>query len=285
MTTTMETSDVEAGGFRIRLNRAGPRTGEAILFLHGSGPGATGLSNYAATVPAFADDYDCLVIDQVGWGDSSHPAELPPSGRVRQLVLSNLALLDALGLDRVHLVGNSLGGVVALNMLTAAPERIGKVVGMGAGGGGNTAPTGELLKLIEFYNDPTLESMKQLISYMLYDPDLFGAEIDAIARDRLETALRPDVRRSHLLTFGLPGPGPGLPGLRVPETSLRRIDNDVLLVHGREDSVVPAESSEWLARRIPNARLHVVPHCGHWAQIEQTDRFVQLSTLFLRGRI
>lgn len=112
MTTTMETSDVEAGGFRIRLNRAGPRTGEAILFLHGSGPGATGLSNYAATVPAFADDYDCLVIDQVGWGgDSSHPAELPPSGRVRQLVLSNLALLDALGLDRVHLVGgNSLVG-------------------------------------------------------------------------------------------------------------------------------------------------------------------------------
>lgn len=285
MTSAMEISDVEVGDHRIRLHRAGPRTGESVLFLHGSGPGATGLSNYAGIVSAFADDYDCLVIDQVGWGESSHPSELPPSGRIRQLVTSNLALLDALGIKSAHLVGNSLGGVVALNMLTAAPDRIGKVIGMGAGGGGNTEPTGELRKLIEFYTDPTLESMKQLISYMLYDPNLFGGEIESIAADRLETALRPEVRRSHQLTFGLLQSQPGLPGLRIPETSLRRIRNDVLLIHGREDSVVPAESSEWLSRRIPNAQLHVLPHCGHWAQIEQADRFVQLSRLFLQSLI
>lgn len=281
--STVTATDVKAGEYTIRLNRAGEGNAEAVLFLHGSGPGATGMSNFSGNIDAFADDYDCLVIDQVGWGDSSHPEELPPAGRIRQIVDANFAMLDELGIDTVHLVGNSLGGAVALNMVVRAPERIGKVIGMGSAGAGGPAasPTRELMKLITFYDDPSTESMKELISYMMVNPDLFGDRLDAIAEERLKVALRPEVRRSHLLTFA----PTGVAGLGLPETALRRIRNDVLFIHGREDPVVPLEGSEWFVKRIPNARLFVIPNCAHWAQIEAADTFNAVAAAFFAGRL
>jgi 2-hydroxymuconate-semialdehyde hydrolase len=273
--------DVKAGQHMIRVNRAGQGNGPSVLFLHGSGPGATGMSNFSGVLEAFAAHHDCLVIDQVGWGDSSHPDEVP-GGRIRQIVRSVLSLLDELEIAKVHLVGNSLGGAVALSLTARAPDRVGKLIGMGtAGSVGVGAPTAELMKLIGFYEDPTIEAMEELISYMVVNTGLFGAELGRIARDRLAVALRPEVRRSHELTFSQRG----LTGLQVPETALRRITNEVLLIHGREDRVVPLESSEWLVRRLPNARLFVVPNCAHWVQIEARDTFNTIATAFLAGQL
>ncbi|MYS83904.1 alpha/beta fold hydrolase [Embleya scabrispora] len=282
MTNTIVTSDVTVGEHTLRVNRAGQGNAETILFLHGSGPGATGMSNFAGTIEALSDTYDCLVVDQVGWGDSSHPEHTPPGSRLRQNVAACLGLLDELGLERVHLVGNSLGGALALHLLVRAPERFGKAVLMGAAGAGNmTTPPPAMMRLITFYDDPTARSMAELISFMLHDPTLFGDRLGAIAEERLAVAIRPEVERSHRQTFTMaPGAGPGL-----PEIALKRITNDVLLVHGREDVIVPPDGSEWFARRIPNARLYLVPHCGHWAQIEQADRFQAVTRAFLAGRL
>jgi 2-hydroxymuconate-semialdehyde hydrolase len=279
--STMRTSDVKAGEYVVRLDRAGEGNGAAVLFLHGSGPGATGMSNFSGNVDAFAEDHDCLVIDQVGWGESSHP-DAVPGGRVNQIVTANVAMLDELGIEKVHLVGNSLGGAVALNMVARFPDRVDKVICMGSAGAGSTvsSPSGELMKLITFYNDPSIGSMKELISYMLVNTDLLGERLNRIAEERLAMALRPEVRRSHELTFS----PAGLAGLAVPETALGRISNDVLLIHGREDPVVPLAASEWLVRRVPNARLVVVPNCAHWVQIEAVDAFNALALAFLAGR-
>ncbi|MDK0524228.1 alpha/beta hydrolase [Streptomyces sp. ML-6] len=281
MGNSIVTSDVRAGQHSIRLNRAGEGNADAVLFLHGSGPGATGMSNFSGTIPAFADSYDCLVIDEVGWGDSSHP-DTPPGARIRQNVEAVLELLDELDLDRVHLVGNSMGGALALHLLARAPERFGKAVLMGAAGAGNmTGPTPAMMRLINFYDDPTPRAMAELISFMLHDPDLFGDRLGTIAEERLAVAVRPEVERSHRQTFTMaPGTGPGL-----PEIALNRIPHDVLLVHGREDVIVPPEGSEWFARRIPNARLHLIPHCGHWAQIEQAAHFNAVTRSFLAGQL
>lgn len=274
------TSEVKAGEHVIRLNRAGEGNGDPVLFLHGSGPGATGMSNFSGNLDALAEQHDCLVIDQVGWGDSSHPEDVS-GGRVRQVVTANLALLDELGIEKAHLVGNSLGGAVAINMVARAPERVGKVIAMGSAGSGSSSPTAELMKLITFYSDPSIESMKELISYMVVNTELFGERLDEIAAGRLEVALRPDVRRSHELTFS----PAGMAGMTVPETALGRITNDVLLIHGREDPVVRMENSEWFVRKIPNARLFVVPGCAHWVQIEAADTFNSLTNAFLSGAI
>lgn len=279
MSITISTADVKVGEHTIRLNRAGEGNAEAILFLHGSGPGATGMSNFSQTIETFAGTYDCLVIDQLGWGDSSHP-DTAPGARIRQNVEAVLTLLDELGLDRVHLVGNSMGGALALHLLSRAPERFGKAIGMGTALAGNTGlPSSAMMRLITFYDDPTPRAMAELISFMLHDPRLFGDRLGAIAEERLRTALRPEVRRSHLQTFA---PAPGGPA-HLPEIALKRIPNDVLLVHGREDVIVPPEGSEWYARRIPNARLYLLPHCGHWAQIEQAEKFDKVAGAFLAG--
>lgn len=279
MSITISTSDVKVGEHTIRLNRAGEGNSEAILFLHGSGPGASGMSNFGQTIEAFADTYDCLVVDQIGWGDSSHP-DTAPGARIRQNVEAALALLDELGLDRVHLVGNSMGGALALNLLTRAPERFGKAIGMGTALAGNMSkPSAAMLRLITFYDDPTPRAMAELISFMLHDPELFGDRLGALAEERLDMALRSQVRRSHLQTFA---PGPGGPA-HLPDIALNRIPNDVLLVHGREDVIVSPEGSEWYARRIPNARLYLLPHCGHWAQIEQAEKFDNVARAFLAG--
>lgn len=278
---TVTSMNVKAGQHMIRVNRAGQGNGPSVLFLHGSGPGATGMSNFSGTLDAFAAHHDCLVIDQVGWGDSSHPDEVP-GGRIRQIVGSILALLDELEIARVHLIGNSLGGAVALSLVARAPDRVDKLIGMGTAGSiGAGAPSAELMKLIGFYEDPTIEAMEELISYMVVNTGLFGDELGRIARERLAVALRPEVRRSHELTFSQRR----LTGLHVPETALRRITNEVLLIHGREDRVVPVESSEWLVRRLPNARLFVMPNCAHWVQIEAKNAFNTVATAFLAGQL
>lgn len=282
MGTAVTTSDVKAGEHVIRLHRAGPTGAEPILFLHGSGPGATGMSNFSRTIDAFSGDYDCLVIDQVGWGDSSHPTSLPAGGRMEQNAVASLALLDELGLDRVHVIGNSMGGAVMLHLLNRAPERFGRGIGLGAAGAGIPGgPTPAMMRLFRFYDDPTPASMKALIASMIDNPDLFGDRLDEIAADRLAVALRPEVRRSHELSFTTAGDRPAF----LTEDELRGIDNEVLFVHGREDVTVPPEGSEWFARRLPNAAMYLMPHSAHWVQIEQAAKFETIARTFLSGRI
>lgn len=281
-TTTHTTTDVATGDHSIHLTRTGDPHAEKILFLHGSGPGATGMSNFAHTISVLGEHYDCLVIDQIGWGDSSHPDTVPDGGRISQNVEASLGLLDTLGIERTHVIGNSMGGAVMLGLLDRAPERFGRAIGLGAAGAGNMgAPTPAMMKLFRFYDDPTPQAMRVLTQTMLYDPDLFGDRLDTIAAERLAVALRPDVRRSHELSFGSPRAGAAFVG----EDALRQIPNDVLFVHGREDVTVPPAGSAWFADVVPNGRLYQVPHCAHWVQIEQATIFENITHAFLSGGI
>ena len=132
-TTTISTTRVVVGDHEILLNEAGNPANPAVLFLHGSGPGATGLSNWAAALNDLSDEYYCLAPDVLGFGDSTHP-EPPPQGlaaftslRVQSLI----GLLDYLDLSQVTPVGNSMGGIWSLGMALQAPDRLNKIVLMG----------------------------------------------------------------------------------------------------------------------------------------------------------
>ncbi|WP_328814242.1 alpha/beta fold hydrolase [Rhodococcus sp. NBC_00297] len=275
--------DVQVGEYSIRVHRAGEGNEETILFLHGSGPGATGMSNFSETIADLSDEFDCVVIDQVGFGESTHPTEAQASSvsRFEVLVETNLALLDVLGLERVHLVGNSLGGWVSQQMLIEKPERFGRAVCMGSAGMAppGATPPPALLRLITFYDDATPIGMEKLVQAMLYDADTFSDHLSAIVESRLAVAVRPDVERNHVELFA------DLRGRALDEDALRAIPNDVLYIHGREDPVVPLESSERLVRTVPNAYLYAIPHCGHWAQVEHAARFNAATRGFLRGEL
>ena len=149
-----------------RLHETGTPGREAVLFLHGSGPGATGLSNWERVIADLGPTFHCLAPDMIGFGDSSHPDPAPQGMAAFNEVRTDalLDLLDELGLSKVHLVGNSMGGSLALLMTLRAPERVGRVVLMGSGGAPDMPSSPGLQHLREFYADPTAASLRTLLS-------------------------------------------------------------------------------------------------------------------------
>jgi len=270
------TSDVPVGDWTIRTHQAGDPADPTILWLHGSGPGVSALSNWQALMTTMPG-YHHVAPDVLGFGDSSHPEDLPlgvaDSAALRARAM--LQLLDVLDVPRAHLVGNSMGGMIALLLLQDQPERFDRAILMGSAGA-PIEPTADLIKMITYYDDPSPEAMLDLMGRFLHDPGRYGDDLDQIAADRAEIAARGDIRRSHLRTFSPDGPL-----LVFDVETLTGIDHEVLLVHGREDRIIRKESSYYLADLLPNAQLHVLPHAGHWVQIEQVDRFRALATLFL----
>lgn len=134
------TGDLQTGGYRTHYNRAGEGNEEKVLFLHGSGPGATGWSNWQFALPALGQSFDCIGPDMIGYGQSEHP-EHPPHGTDEWLEVwmdQIGSILDQLGLEKVHIVGNSMGGALALHFLKRNPEKVGRLVLMGTSYGAFT---------------------------------------------------------------------------------------------------------------------------------------------------
>ncbi|MFD0854428.1 alpha/beta fold hydrolase, partial [Actinomadura adrarensis] len=174
-------------------------------------------------------------------------------------------------------VGNSMGGMITLRVAQLAPERLGRMILMGSGGA-PIPPTDDLMKLITFYQDPSPEAMADLLVRFVADTDLFAGKLDEIAKTRVALATREDVRRSHLATFN-PEFGP----VKYTPEELAAVPHEALVLHGREDRMLPVTAGYYLAENLPNAQLHVLPHAGHWIQIEQASRFTAQAKLFLAG--
>lgn len=272
---------IETAGGTTFVRRSGTSKSEAVLFIHGSGPGANGWANWQFALPALGERFDCIAPDLVGFGKSAHPYP-PPQGARAWLELwlhQLLSLLDELGVRSAHVVGNSLGGAIALHLLARAPEKFRKAVLMGPIGVRFPIPH-QLDRVWGFYEEPTLERLTTIFSWFVYDPARVGGDLEAIARQRFDAALAPPVARSFAAMFPAPRQR-HVDDLAVAEETLSRIDHPVLLMHGRDDVVVPLETSLTLLRRLPRAQLHVFGRCSHWIQIEHRDAFNEQVAWFL----
>ncbi|MDQ0257107.1 2-hydroxymuconate-semialdehyde hydrolase [Evansella vedderi] len=278
----ISTSKVQTGDYQTFFYEAGEKTAQTVIFLHGSGPGASAKTNWEGVLPAIGEHFYAVAPDLLGFGDTDHPEEYPENGakwmsaRVDQII----SLMDTLEIEKAHLVGNSLGGVISLNLLMYAPERFNKVILMGAGGG-LTEPTPELGKLANFASDPSPVNFKNLLRWFLYDETFLEAELDKIVAERMENFNRPEVRRSYAANFK----NSHLSDMLVPPSALKRMENEFLLIHGHEDRFVPLESSLYVMKYLQDAQLHVFKRCGHWAQVEQKDRFIKLTTDFFNDEL
>ncbi|GBD41764.1 2-hydroxymuconate semialdehyde hydrolase [bacterium HR39] len=226
-----------------------------------------------------------LAPDLAGFGASTHPATPPRHirGWMRLWTDQCLALLDALGLARAHLVGTSLGGCIALHLLAEAPERFGRVALL-APAGAPLRITPELDRLWGFYEDPTPAVMARLVRRIVPAPAVLGEDVDSIARLRTEAALRPEVRRSDEAMFG--GDRQAVADAPVvPEAALVRMPHEVLVVHGREDRILPYPCGLWLAERPPLARLFLLPRCGHRPHVEHWAAVQRLLSQHLAGDV
>ncbi|WP_419959201.1 alpha/beta fold hydrolase [Psychrobacillus sp. BM2] len=278
--TNISQATIKTANFETYLNRSGEGNDEAILFLHGSGPGVSAIANWRYALQACSENYDCLAPDLFGFAQSSHPEILPKNrqGWMDQWVNQVIELLDELNLQKVHVVGNSLGCSIALELLLDYPERFDKVVLMGPGGTPNTKLSFELARAKNFYDNPTRKKMRQIMSWFVNEPEKMAPIIDGVIETRFETAMRPEVQRSNDSIFATAT-------VPVPETALNRIENQVLLVHGKNDRVCSVESSYYLLDHLLNAQLHVFGRCGHWTQIEKKDEFNALIQNYFAGKI
>jgi 2-hydroxymuconate-semialdehyde hydrolase len=275
-------STVTTLGFDTFFHECGAADAPPVLLLHGSGPGANAMSNWQFALPFLGASYRCLAPDIAGFGQSPHHA--PPLGAAAWIevwVAQMIAFLDALHIDKVDLVGNSMGGGVSLHLLHRYPERFAKVVLMGAVGAPFRATEG-LRRGWGYYNTGTKEELAFLVRKFLYNPDVIGGDVDAIAASRYQFVMQDAVRRQFEAMF--PGDTQThIDAFVLTPEKLRNIVHPVLATHGREDFFIPLANSHYLMEHLPNAQLHVFSHCGHWIQIEQRRAFNHLVKAFFDG--
>ncbi|MDQ0506448.1 alpha/beta fold hydrolase [Xanthobacter agilis] len=266
------------GELNIHYNDCDPGSArETVVMLHGSGPGASGWANFNRNIePLVAAGYRVILLDCPGWSKSDSIVCNGSRSNLNARVLAGLT--EALGLARVHILGNSMGGHSAVAFALDHPERVGKLVLMGGGTGGASPfvpmPTEGIKLLNGLYRDPTIENLKAMMNVFVFDPsdlteDLFQTRLDNMLK-----------RRDHLENFvkslaanpkQFPDFGPRLGEIAAP----------TLVIWGRNDRFVPMDASLRLLAGIPNSELHVFNNCGHWAQWEHWQAFNALVLQFL----
>lgn len=282
----IEQGIVEHGPWRTYVNSAGDRGREMVLMLHGSGPGATAWSNWQYAVPFFAESFLAVAPDLAGFGQSKAPEPFPTSVQQWMKIWTNqiLDVVTHFGSKKVHVIGNSLGGAIALNLVMRRPDLFNRIALMGPAG----APmplTGELDTVWGFFDDPSEERMAQIISWFAYDENFLGDRLKEIAHMRFEAAMTPAVRVPFAAMFPAPRQR-HIDGLVVPNAALQRIKNPVLIVHGRDDSIVPLQASYHLLEKLGGpVQLHIYGRCSHWTQIEFKDSFHKLVKDFIEGLV
>ena len=278
MTTTaagiaIEPHTVDAGGIQTSYLDAG--AGETIVMLHGSGPGVSALANWQHNIPTLSQRFRVLALDLVGFGATARPDDVVYS--LRTWTDHVWAFLDAHGIEKTAVVGNSLGGRVALQMATDRPDRITKMVLMGTPGVGMTLTEG--LAALRAYR-PSQQAMRDLLrNYFAVDPTLIT---DSLVATRYEASMADGAYETYRTMFFDPRHAGS--ELGITEDEARAITTPALLVHGREDKVVPLHVSLTMLGLLPNADLHVFSACGHWTQIERAEDFSALVCDYLARR-
>ncbi|MFZ3302209.1 MAG: alpha/beta fold hydrolase [Mycobacterium sp.] len=269
----LEPRTIDAGGVQTSYLEAG--AGEPVVMLHGSGPGVSAMANWQHNIGALAQRFRVLAPDIVGFGATQRPDDVVYS--LRTWTDQIWAFLDALGIEKTAIVGNSLGGRIALQMATDCPDRITKMVLMGAPGVGMTLTDG--LTALRAY-EPSHDAMRDLLrNYFAVDPAMITDELVAI---RYEASIADGAYDAYRAMFFDPRHTGSQLG--ITEDEVRAIATPALLVHGREDRVVPMQVSVTMLGLLPNADLHVFSACGHWTQIERADEFSALVADYLALR-
>ncbi|GAB6919780.1 alpha/beta fold hydrolase [Rhodococcus erythropolis] len=269
---------VQTKDWKLRYYEAGE--GHPVVLLHGSGPGATGWSNYSDNIEALSRHFHVYAVDLPGWGDSD-PADFATLDHVDAAI----QFLDAVGIDQAAFVGNSMGGQTAIRLATTHPDRISHLVTMGAPMSRgqsmfapNDGPSEGIKILVQTYRDASAANMRRLVEIMVYDKGRFAT--DELCQARSDAA---NTRPDHLTNFvtGLPDGAP-IP-IWTKLDSLAKIAVPTLIIHGRDDRVVPFENSLRLLTSVPDSRMVLMNRCGHWAQIEHAPEFNRLVTDFLKN--
>jgi 4,5:9,10-diseco-3-hydroxy-5,9,17-trioxoandrosta-1(10),2-diene-4-oate hydrolase len=269
----------EVDGYTVTYNEAGD--GPALVMLHGGGPGASGWGNFKDNLPSYSKYFRTLLVNQPGFGRSGYPEKFDRH-YLRYTGDTVVTLMDQLGIDRFNVLGNSLGAAVTVRMALDHPERINRIVLMGTGSNVSVGlfaprPAEGILKLQAFTADPSPERMEAFLRALAFNQDLITPEL---IQQRYDAATTPEGTEGNKAMFA------GMHDASyADEGDLWRIcdgvQHETLITWGREDRVQPLDGAFLAARLMPNARLYIIPKCGHWAQADAKEEFERVTISFL----
>ena len=264
---------VKVNGMNVHFNEAG--TGDPILCIHGGGPGATGWSNFKQNIQDMALSNRMLMIDMPGWGRS----DFDP-GDKHYLDFSAGVLrgfLDALGIGKVDIVGNSMGGQAGLMLAIQSPERVKHLVLIGSQPTSTITiqaqPLEALNNIVKYYqgDGPSVDKMRTLAHSLVYDQGLITEET---VRERYEASVTPEALEQAARR-----------GKQPREDlyfELQKNTVPTLILWGIEDKGGALEVGLLMLRRFQNARMHIFQRCGHWAQVEHREEFDRVVLDFFK---
>ncbi|MGI9282694.1 MAG: alpha/beta fold hydrolase [Endozoicomonas sp.] len=258
-------------GLTLHYQEAG--VGPAVLFIHGSGPGASGFSNFKGNYPVFAEaGYRAIVPDLPGYGLSDKPET---EYTLDFFVDAMMGLIDKLGIEKVTLVGNSLGGAIAIKMALDKPELVEKLILMAPGGlmekeryylemegiqkMGAAFAAGEL-------NEPV--GMKRLLGLQLFNPDQIS---DDIVHERVAIVLNQP--KCVLSTMQVP----------VLTERLKELQGPILGFWGMNDKFCPSHGAQTMMEHCSNIRFNLLSECGHWVMVEHKELFNRECLDFIKS--
>lgn len=261
-----------SGGYDITINEIGPVDGPAVVFIHGSGPGASGRSNFRQNVDAFvAAGFRVVLPDLIGYGQSSKPEDIDYT-----LALFTDTLYEALqasGVQKATLIGNSLGGGIAIQMSLDHPEFIDRLILMAPGCIEERevyfAMPG-IASMVGSFGGPDFDEGEQrrLITNLVFDPvhvtDALVAERFAVARTQ---------PKDVIVRMRTPNLQPRLGELKMP----------ILVFWGSEERFMPLSGIDYFLKQCDDVRVVTFNKVGHWVQVERADEFNRYSVTFLRG--
>ena len=260
---------IDAAGIGTNYLEAGE--GSPVVLVHGSGPGVSAYANWRLTIPTLATEHRVLAPDMAGFGFSDKPGTYGMAQWVDQLS----GFVDGLGLERVSLVGNSFGGGLAISFATRFPDRVDRLVLMGSVG--VDFPITDGLDRVWGY-EPSIENMRAILDLFAYDRTLVN---DELAQLRFRASTEPGMQEAFSAMFPAPRQR-WVQDMATDEALIAALPHDTLIIHGRDDKIIPLDNAVRLLHLIERSQLHVFGRCGHWTQIEHAAEFNELLLDFLR---
>lgn len=264
----------QAGKIKIHYHEFG--RGYPLICIHGAGPGATGWSNFQGNVGDLSKHFRTLLIDMPQYGKSDKPAI--DVSRQSYLANSIRDFMDALGIDKAHFIGNSMGGQAALKLAIDKPGKVNRLVVIGSGAikAGSIfqpMPLEAIRNIGNYYKDegPTPAKMRQVLESLVYDRSFVT---DALVRERFEASNDPEL----IEIFGKRSSPPqddlynDLPSVKAK----------TLIMWGQDDRAGALDVGLLMLRRIPDARMYIFSKCGHWAHVEHRDEFNRIVLQFFQ---